>query len=50
MTILLDCGCWLHREDFTSRFIITGTSVSDGTAMVGIDWEAAITAPWTNES
>jgi len=27
---LTGCGCWLHREDFTSRFIITGTSVSDG--------------------
>jgi hypothetical protein len=38
------CGCWLHREDFTSRFIITGISVSNGTAMAGIGWEAGITA------
>src|ERR1039458_3563017 len=38
------CGRLLHREDFTSRFIITGTSVSDGTAMASIGWEAAITA------
>jgi hypothetical protein len=43
-SVLIGCGCWLHREDFTSRFIITGTSVSDGTAMAGIGWEAAITA------
>jgi len=34
----------LRREDFTHRFIITGTSVSDGTAMASIDWEAAMTA------
>ncbi len=33
-----------NADDFTGRFIITGTSVSDGTAMAGIDWEAAITA------
>jgi hypothetical protein len=43
-SVLIGCGCWLHREVFTSRFIITGTSVSDGTAMAGIGWEAAITA------
>jgi hypothetical protein len=30
-SVLIGCGCWLHREDFTSRFIITGTSVSAGT-------------------
>jgi hypothetical protein len=34
----------LHCEDFTSRFIITSTSVSDGAVMAGIDWEATITA------
>lgn len=43
-SVLTGCGCWLHRDDFTGRFIITGTSVSDGTAMAGIGWEAAITA------
>jgi hypothetical protein len=42
-SLLIDCGGWLRREDFTRRFIITGTSVSDGTAMASIDWEAAIT-------
>jgi hypothetical protein len=33
---LIGCGCWLHREDFTSRFIITGISLSVGTAIAGI--------------
>lgn len=36
---------FLHRDDFTSRFITTGTSISDGTTlMANIDWNAAITA------
>ena len=43
--LLIDCGSWLHREDFTSRFITTGTSLSDGvTLMAATDWEAAIAA------
>ena len=43
--LLIDCGSWLHREDFTSRFINAGTSISDGvTLMASTDWEAAITA------
>ena len=43
--LLTDCGGWLHREDFTSRFITTGTSISDGvTPLASTDWEAAITA------
>jgi hypothetical protein len=42
-SLLTGSGCWLHREDFTGRFIITGTS-SDGTAMASIDWEDAISA------
>jgi len=43
--LLIDCGSWLHREDFTSRFITTGTSISDGvTLLASTDWEAAITA------
>jgi hypothetical protein len=33
------------RGDFTSRFIETGTSISDDTTpMADIDWDAAITA------
>jgi integrase len=43
--LLIDCGSWLHREDFTSRFITIGTSVSDSvTLLASTDWEAAITA------
>ena len=43
--LLIDCGTWLHREDFTSRFITAGTSISDGTTvMAATDWEAAIAA------
>ena len=43
--LLIDCGSWLHREDFTSRFITTGTSISDGvTLMASTDWEAAVAA------
>ena len=44
-SLLIDCGSWLHREDFTSRFITTGNSISDGvTLLASTDWEAAITA------
>jgi hypothetical protein len=44
-SLLIDCGSWLHRDDFTSRFITAGTSISDGvTLLASIDWEAAVTA------
>lgn len=43
-SLLIDCDGWLCSEEFTRRFTITGTRVSDGTAMASIDWEAAITA------
>ena len=43
--LLIDCGSWLHRDDFTSRFITTSTSISDGAALLAsTDWEAAVTA------
>jgi hypothetical protein len=43
--LLIDCGSWLHREDFTSRFITTGTCISDGvTLLAATDWEAAVAA------
>lgn len=43
--LLIDCGGWLHRDDFTRCFIETSTSISDGTTlMAAIDWPAAITA------
>ena len=44
-SLLIDCGCWLHREDFTSQFITTAISISDGTTLLAsIDWAAAVTA------
>ena len=48
--LLIDCGSWLHRDDFTSRFITAGTSISDGvTLLAATDWEAAVTAPHAGE-
>ncbi len=43
--LLIAHGTFLHRSDFTSRFIQHGTSISDGTTqMAAIDWDAAILA------
>ena len=43
--LFISNGTFLHRHDFTSRFIEHGTSISDGTTpMAAIDWNAAITA------
>lgn len=42
--LLIDCCIWLHREDFTSRFITSGTSISNGTLLAATDWEAAVAA------
>src|ERR1700722_9986888 len=48
--LIIGCGCWLHREDFTGRFVTAGPDSSDagtmdaGTMLASIDWEAAITA------
>ena len=45
VALLTSNGTFLRREDFTSRFIETGTSISDGTTpMAAIDWNAAIAA------
>jgi len=45
VSMLIDCGGWLHRVDFTGPFITTGTGISDGTTlMASIDWPAAIAA------
>lgn len=45
VALLAGNGTFLRRDDFTSRFITTGTSISDGTTMMAdIDWNAAITA------
>ena len=42
VALLASNGTFLHRGDFTSRFIQHGTS--SGTPMAAIDWDAAITA------
>jgi hypothetical protein len=42
VALIIAEGTFLHRDDFTSRFIEHGTS--DGTPMAAIDWDAAITA------
>lgn len=42
VALLVAEGTFLHRDDFTSRFIEHGTS--NGTPMAAIDWDAAITA------
>jgi hypothetical protein len=40
--LLISNGTFLHRDEFTSRFITSGTG--GGTPMAAIDWDAAITA------
>jgi hypothetical protein len=43
--LLISNRTFLHRDDFTSRFIEHGISISDGTTpMAAIDWDAATTA------
>ena len=42
--LIIGCGCWLHREDFTSRFITAVDGNDQGTMLASIDWEAAIAA------
>jgi hypothetical protein len=45
VALLIANGTFLLRDDFTSKFIATGTSISDGTTlMADIDWDAAIAA------
>jgi hypothetical protein len=49
-SLLIVNGTFLRRDDFTSRFITIGTSISDGTTpMAVIDWDAAIAALRTGE-
>jgi hypothetical protein len=42
VALLASHGTFLHRRDFTSRFIQHGTS--DGAPMAAVDWDAAIVA------
>lgn len=39
--LLIDCGMWLDRRDFTSRFI-TITARDGGALLASADWQAAI--------
>lgn len=41
--LLIRHGSWLRRDDFTARYILTGTSQA-GDITAAIDWEEAITA------
>ena len=40
--LIISHGTFLHRDDFTGRFIEYGAS--SGTTMAAIDWDAVITA------
>jgi hypothetical protein len=43
--LLIAHDVFLHRSDFTGRFVRHGISISDGaTQMAEIDWDAAISA------
>jgi hypothetical protein len=42
--LLINHALWLHRHDFTDRFIDTGTAIDGTTPMAEIDWANAITA------
>jgi 8-oxo-dGTP diphosphatase len=42
--LLISHGVFLHREDFTSRFVEPGTHITDGTQLAAINWPAAISA------
>jgi hypothetical protein len=42
--LLISHAIWLHRHDFTARFLHAGISITDGTDLAHIDWPAAITA------
>ena len=41
--LLIRHGSWLCRDDFTARFVLTGSSQAGGMT-AAIDWEEAITA------
>ena len=47
VALLTASGAFLHRDDFTGRFIQHGAS--KGTAMAAVNWQAAITALGTGE-
>lgn len=42
--LLIANGTFLHRDDFTSRFIIRSTSTPEDAQMAAVDWDAVATA------
>jgi hypothetical protein len=42
--LLIANGTFLHRDDFTSRFILHGTSTAEDAPMAAVDWDAAAAA------
>ena len=43
--LLINQGVFLRRSDFRDRFVLMGTSITDGiTTMAEIDWPTTITA------
>jgi hypothetical protein len=45
---LLIAQSWLHRPDFTSRFITVHPGIPDGQPIAVVDWAAAVTALGTS--
>lgn len=42
--LLIANGTFLHRDDFTSRFILHSTSTGEDAQMAAVDWDAATAA------
>jgi hypothetical protein len=42
--LLIANGTFLHRDDFTSRFILHSTSTGENAQMAAVDWDAATAA------
>jgi ABC-type branched-subunit amino acid transport system ATPase component len=42
--LLIANGTFLHSGDFTSRFILHGTSASENAQMAAVDWDTATAA------
>src|SRR5260370_9280839 len=45
---LLIVKSWLHRDDFTSRFVTVHPGIGSGQLMTVIDWPAAVAALGTS--
>ena len=42
--LLISHDVFLHRDDFTGRFVEPGARIADGTPLAAVDWPAAISA------